>query len=170
MRNFVLDTSALYEGKPLPDGEDTEFFTTPQCAEEMRKKEVPNIEFLLESRIIVAYPSEESLNRVDKAAKMLGESDRLSPEDKGVIALAIDKNAVLLTDDYSIQNLCSSLKIEYFSTGTDGIRELWRWEYRCTGCGRYFPDKQDVCPVCGSPLKPVKAGRKQHTYRRHGNR
>lgn len=170
MRNFVLDTSALYEGKPLPDGDDIEFFTTPHCAEEMRRKVVPNIDFLLESRILVISPSEESLNLVDETAKMLGESDRLSPEDKSAIALAIDKNAVLLTDDYSMQNLCKALNIDYFSTWTDGIREVWRWEYRCTGCGRYFSKKQDVCPVCGSPLKPVKAGRKQHTYRRHGNR
>jgi len=170
MRNFVLDTSALYEGKPLLDGDDIAFFTTPECAEEMRKKGVPNIDFLLESRILVATPSEESVNLVDENARMLGESERLSSEDRSAIALAIDKNAVLLTDDYSMQNLCKALNIDYFSTWTPGITEMWRWEYRCTGCGRYFSEKQDVCPVCGSPLKPVKAGRRKEAYRRHGNR
>jgi len=157
MRKFVLDTSALYEGKTLPEGEGVELFTTPECAEEMKKKNIPNIEFLLETRIMVLSPSDAAARTVESKAEKLGEADRLSPEDKSAIELALDKKAVLLTDDYSIQNICSSLGVEFSSTWTKGIKEVWEWKYRCTGCGRYYDRNEHICHVCGSPLKPVRA-------------
>jgi len=164
---FVLDTSALYEGKTLPEGKEVELFTTPECVEEMMEKAVPNLDFLLETRIRVFSPFRKYLLRVEREAEALGESDRLSPEDKGIIALALEKDAVLLTDDYSIQNICSSLDIEFSSTWTDGIKEVWRWEYRCTGCGRHYDRDEKVCHICGSPLRAVKV---QGNGRYHGRR
>ncbi len=157
MQSFVLDTSALYEGKTLPEGEDVELFTTLECAEEMIEKGVPNAEILLETRIRIHSPSAASLSAVEKRAESLGESGRLSPEDMGIVALALDKKAVLLTDDYSVQNICSSLGVEFASTWTDGIKEVWVWKYRCTGCGRYYDRNERVCHVCGSPIKAVRA-------------
>ena len=156
MKRFVLDTSALYEGKPLPEGEGVEMFTTPECAGEMKRKNIPNIEILLETRITVMSPSKDAAGTVELKAEELGEADRLSPEDKSAIALAYEKRAVLLTDDYSMQNICSSLGIEFASTWTGGIREVWQWKYRCTGCGRYYDRNEKICHVCGSPLRPVR--------------
>ncbi len=164
MQRFVLDTSALYERKPLPEGEETVLFTTPECAAEMKKKDIPNIEFLIETRIMVISPSDTAVGMVESKAKELGEAERLSSEDKSAIALALDKKAVLLTDDYSIQNICASLGIEFSSTWTSGIKEVWQWKYRCAGCGRYYDINTGVCRICGSQIRAVKAPKKDKNY------
>jgi UPF0271 protein len=70
-----------------------------------------------------------------------------------VLALAVELKAVLMTDDYSIQNLARAMGIEYRAVGMKGIKELVQWKYRCTGCRREWDVNHPDCPVCGSALR-----------------
>lgn len=153
---YVLDTGFFLAGMD-PSSLDGEAFISPEIRDEvMRGFPGRKMDYFLESGILhVSAPSEESMNRVVKIAERTGDISRLSKADLSIIALALDMHAVILTDDYSVQNTASMLGIEHRSLVEKGIKEIWKWEYRCTGCGRYFREKYEVCPVCGSPLKTV---------------
>ncbi|MEM3965836.1 MAG: DNA-binding protein, partial [Thermoplasmata archaeon] len=94
--------------------------------------------------------------KVNQAAKETGDIHKLSPVDIDVIALALDKNCVTITDDYAIQNVIKHLGLEFISLNENGIKKEFKWIYRCKGCKRYFDEFYDVCPFCGSELKLVK--------------
>ncbi len=53
-------------------------------------------------------------------------------------------------------DLAGRLGIRTQTVNQDGIRASLDFRPRCTGCGRWFevPQKADLCPVCGSPVKP----------------
>jgi len=94
-----------------------------------------------------------SLNKVREAARKSGDAGRLSDVDVSVIALAIDLDGIVLTDDFSIQNVCGIMGIGYRSVGTGGIKRIERWNYRCTGCGKWYKEKENDCPICGASLR-----------------
>jgi UPF0271 protein len=60
------------------------------------------------------------------------------------------------TDDYSIQNLATVLKVEYLPMGMKGITRVIRWNHICTGCGKVFKEQHPDCPVCGYPLRTTR--------------
>ncbi|NLI74385.1 MAG: nucleic acid-binding protein, partial [Euryarchaeota archaeon] len=91
------------------------------------------------------------------AASKTGDDARLSPVDMEILAIAIDVKGMILTDDYSIQNLAKVLGLEYKSIGTKGIKEIFTWKYRCRGCGRIFNENMDDCPICGSALRSIRS-------------
>jgi UPF0271 protein len=74
-----------------------------------------------------------------------------------VLALALQCKALLMTDDYSIQNLARVLKVDYRAVGMKGIKEVVKWTYRCTGCRREWDENYPDCPVCGSPLRSARS-------------
>jgi UPF0271 protein len=147
---MVLDTSALFSMQDLPPG--GEAFTTPSVLKEMERYGDRRAE-LWGELLKVSEPTTSSLNKVRRSASRTGDSTRLSPTDAEVLALAMDLEAVLLTDDYSIQNLAAYLGIPYRPVGLEGIKDLRRWRWRCLGCGKVFEEEMPDCPVCGSKLK-----------------
>jgi UPF0271 protein len=102
-------------------------------------------------------PTSATVKRVKGAAEKTGDSGRVSPTDIEVLALAIDMEAMLLTDDYSLQNLAAFLSIPYKAVGMKGIKKVFKWKYRCTGCRKVFDKQHQECPVCGSPLRSVRS-------------
>jgi rRNA maturation endonuclease Nob1 len=106
-----------------------------------------------------ATPSPQSLAEAKTAAAMTGDLPRLSSVDIELLALALEKQAVLHTDDYRIQNVATSAGIEWRSVTQSGISKGWDWELRCTGCRQRTPTIPDDsgsknvsdCDVCGSP-------------------
>ncbi|MEM4509064.1 MAG: ribonuclease VapC, partial [Archaeoglobaceae archaeon] len=54
---------------------------------------------------------------------------------------------VLVTDDYSIQNVAMALGIEFESVIHPRISKGFKWVRICRGCGRKV--ESDVCPICG---------------------
>jgi UPF0271 protein len=101
----------------------------------------------------VSECTQSSISKVKDAATKTGDIGRLSDVDVSVIALAIDLDGIVLTDDFSIQNVCSVMRINYRSVGTDGIKKVEKWNYRCNGCGKWYKEKQNDCPICGSSMK-----------------
>ncbi len=149
----VLDASALLTGRPFAG----DLLTVPGVLRELRRHRVtPPLEAFLETHVRVFQPGAAARERVRAAADATGDAPRLSPTDRELLALAFELGATLVTDDYSIQNLCRILRIPYEPILMPGIRETWRWSYRCTGCGRTWPEWHPECPVCGSAVRTAR--------------
>jgi len=147
---LVLDTSALFSMQDLPP--DTEVHTTPSVIAELEKYGDKRTGYW-EHALKISHPGADSLRQVKDAAEKTGDLLRLSQTDLEVLALAMELDATILTDDYSIQNLAKYMDIEYKAVGLKGIKKLVKWKLRCTGCGRIWDKEYQECPVCGSPLK-----------------
>ena len=107
-------------------------------------------------------PGAAAIEAAGSLAMQTGDIAGLSSTDLNLLALAIEHEAILFTDDYRLQNLCEKGRITWASVSTRGISSIWSWEVRCTGCGieQEIPSqtsvKKDgigVCYACGSPLR-----------------
>ncbi len=152
---LVLDTSAILSGMDFGG----EVYLPSSVLREVRKRGTDvRTESLLEAKARVLEPGDEEMERVRGASRKTGDEKRLSQTDRDVLALALQLDAVLITDDYSIQNVASRLSIEYRPAVLPGIRREVGWSYRCSGCGRYWAQPVDQCPVCGSTVKSYRGG------------
>lgn len=150
---WVLDTSALLLLQELPQGS---VYVSPGVLRELEKQgdtRVPYLSELLE----IMTPSRKSLEAVVGGAMETGDDARLSSVDMEVLALALELNATLLSDDYSIQNLATHLGIGFASVGQQGIRKKLSWRYKCNGCGRVWSELHPECPVCGAKLRSFRS-------------
>ncbi len=144
---YVLDSSAIISGVSVPV---SDAVITPGVYEEVKLKSSHMLAYAVE------VPAPEFVERVVEAAKRTGDYAVLSDTDIEVLALALQKNAVLVTDDYAMQNVADFLKIPYDSAQMRGIKEQRRWKWRCESCGRYYRKRYDECPVCGGRLRRVR--------------
>jgi len=121
----------------------------------------PDRELALEAaQLVWATPSEDALSRARVLAATTGDMAGLSNVDFGLLALAVERGATLITDDYRLQNLCQLGGISWSSVTTEGIRSMWSWDLRCSGCGLVFdspespsPDRNlGNCRECGSEI------------------
>lgn len=157
---FILDTSAILSGKPISFG-DARIITTPGVSDELHPggPDFRTFEFLKETGLMVHMPSTEAIRRVKKTAKETGDDRRLSMADIEVLAVAIDVNqepeqeATILSDDYSIQNVASTLQIKFQGFSQKGITKKFKWVSRCPGCGKQFIEITKFCPICGTATK-----------------
>jgi len=157
---FIIDTSAILSGKPIQLGE-AAMITAPAASEELKPggRDYRTFQFLLEKGLTVTAPTKESIDIIQKVAEETGDVNRLSPADIEILALALDINkdkddkAIILTDDYSIQNVASTLNIEYQSLSQRGIIKKYKWQYRCPGCKKQFEKSVKICPICGTETK-----------------
>jgi UPF0271 protein len=152
---FVLDTSAILSGKDF--SADQELYSSPKILDELKHGRMKRrLDYLIESGLKVMIPSNEIIGEVKKCASETGDIARVTEADIEILSLAKELDAVLLTDDYSIQNLASELNVKYQGVAQEGITKTLKWRYRCKGCGRYWQEMQDSCPVCGSELKTTR--------------
>ena len=107
---------------------------------------------ILNERIKILEPSEESLKLIKSSITQIGET-RLSDADVSIIALAKEFNATLVTDDFAICNLAKTLSIELLNLGTKGIKNTRKWIKFCKGCGKAYSPTQTVCSLCGNKLR-----------------
>jgi UPF0271 protein len=144
---FAVDASFFFSEATLQG----EIFTPPSVAEELEDvRSRCRLEALLASGLSVVSPSSESVRKVTAAAGETGDVTRLSPADTDLLALSLDLGAVIVTDDYAIQNVAQRLGL-----GIKGILQRKarprRWKFLCPGCNRRY-SAAGTCPVCGSPL------------------
>lgn len=158
---FVVDTSALL-GRLQYAAEEVLLVTTPVIIREMIRRGLRDRIQLLQDtqKLQVLEPSDLAMRSVADAAIGLGDLPYLSDADRQLIALAVDLqkqnyHVILLTDDYSIQNVATHLSIEFRSPTQRGIREVIQWETYCNACKQQYPElaKNEPCPICGTPLK-----------------
>ncbi|SUZ93300.1 uncharacterized protein METZ01_LOCUS46154 [marine metagenome] len=106
-------------------------------------------------------PGPTALARASDIATNTGDMAGLSPVDLELLALAIERVATLVTDDYRLQNLCERGGVPWLSVAMEGISSLWSWELRCIGCGAVLPTPDAPspnrelgdCVDCGSALR-----------------
>lgn len=155
-RPLVLDTSALLAGRPLGPGEDT--LVPSAVMDELKPggRDRRHLDLLLAAgaRLVEAAPADRA--RVVAEARKGGEVGRLSTADVDVLAVGLEVGGIVVTDDYTVQNLALRLGVPTLSIQTKGIVEAYRFVPRCTGCGRFYETMLPDCPVCGSALKMVK--------------
>jgi len=156
---YIIDTSVILSGKPI-DIKDGKMITTQSVSNELKPggKDYKIFQYLLEKGLNIMLPSDDSIKKVKKISIKTGDYSRLSKTDIEVLALALDnkKNEVIiLTDDYSIQNVADDLKIKYISLLQKGIKKKFIWISRCTGCGKKFKDDINICPICGSATNKI---------------
>ena len=111
-------------------------------------------------RLMVRTPNTRFLDRVKEASKKVGDMRFLSGVDMQVLALALElkstgHNSLIVTDDYSIQNVANQIGVNFTSLMTFGIRFRFHWILYCPACHRKYPSdyKPKVCAVCGTQLK-----------------
>jgi len=159
---YVLDATALIVGSS--EHLRGRLFTTPLVINEVRSEEiqVARTRALLDSGAVAArMPSQDSLREASRVAEEIGEMPRLSSTDLSIIALALDlkesfPEVLLITDDYSVQNVAESLGIEWRGLKYGGIRRGVAWEWVCPLCRRrYARPSGPTCPECRVQLSRV---------------
>lgn len=155
---FVLDSSAFLSGKMLSSLKP--MVTTESVREELvRLGEVARL--LGYPELKYDAPSPDDIEKIERLARKTGDGKRLSPVDIELVALALKHEATMVSDDYSIQNICEEAGISFLALSEEGIREKVVWVLRCRGCGRYVEGesrkgKDGGCSVCGSGLRLVR--------------
>ena len=159
---FIIDTSAILSGKPINLDND-KMITTSSVYNELEPggRDYQTLQFLMEKGLSINIPRQDSIDKIKTISNKTGDLDRLSEADMDVLALALDintagdKESIILTDDYSIQNVAHVLNIKFESISQQGITKRFIWNHRCVGCGKTFKEKLKVCPICGSPTKSI---------------
>ena len=146
---IVLDSSAFFSMDNLPD---EEHVCPPGVIRELTKHEDPRLA-LWGDMVRTSDCTEASMEKVREVARKSGDLGRLSPVDMSVIALAIDVEGTVLSDDFSILNVCTVMGIPNRSVGTKGIKKVEKWNYQCIGCKKWYKERSNECPICGSPMK-----------------
>jgi len=149
----ILDASAFYAGVPFRSSND--YYTTSLVYDEIRhiKKNHGALEILLETnRLKIREPDKESTEAAIKAAKDTGDFPQLSRQDISIIALCIEMNGEIISDDFAISNVAKNLDLKISPIMTQGIKDVGKWIHYCPGC-RTNHTNGKVCPVCGTPLK-----------------
>jgi len=111
-------------------------------------------------KLRVRTPKISPLKKVREASKKVGDVRYLSDADMQVLALALElKNTgldpLIVTDDYSIQNVADEIGVNFASLMTYGIRFRFDWILYCPACHRKYSSdyKFKFCEVCGTELK-----------------
>ena len=156
---YILDTSAIFSGMNLMI-KGSEILTTLSVSDEIKPggKDYQKFELLKEIGLKIISPSKKSINIIKENAKKTGDLERLSETDIDILGLAIDlieekKEPIIITDDYSIQNLADELKISYQNIIQKRITKKIIWITKCLGCGKKFKEHINICPICGSKTK-----------------
>lgn len=159
---MVLDTSAFIAGfDPLSIVDPV--YSVGDVKVELASGSLPWVRFktaVENGKLKLKAPSEEFLDRVKESSRDVGDMLFLSDVDLQVLALALElKSAgnepLIVTDDYSIQNVANQLGLEFAPLMTYGIRFRLHWIRYCPACRRKYPPdyRHRKCEVCGTELK-----------------
>ncbi|MBV0900375.1 NOB1 family endonuclease [Haloarcula salina] len=145
---YVLDSSAFINEYHT----DEQIATIPLVREELEDEAAYRFDALEGSGMHLHIPEENTVERIERAARETGDLAELSETDVRLIAAAFELDSRLVTDDYAMQNVAEKLDVSVEVIARDGITEQRDWRFQCAGCGREFDDNHDRCPICGSQL------------------
>lgn len=155
---YVLDTTAFYVGIPYIGT--NKFYTTPLVICEIPNTTKILIPELIESRKLeVIEPPSYLFNHVKRLAKKSGDIGTLSNTDISILSLALQLEKeglkpIVISDDYSVQNLSKFLGFKFSRLSTNGISNKIEWLIYCIGCGKTFKNGETtICDNCGTKLK-----------------
>ena len=151
---FVLDSSAFYVGLPFQSS--LKCFTTKNVYDEVEhiKKRLYGLEALIDAgNLTIVEPEQAFIDKVISCAKDTGDSSRLSLADLTVIALALQLDRILISDDYAVGNVAKQLDIRVKSLASNGIKELRKWISYCSACSTIYQPGMRICGICGGTLR-----------------
>lgn len=159
---YLIDTSAILSGKPFYN-QMSSLMTSPLVSHEFSPggRDYNLFQLLKQKGLLIRSPNEIFRKKIVEEVKKQGEFSRLSDADCELLALALEIKTekkytpVILTDDYSMQNIAGFLNISFQSLSQKGITKRFKWQSRCRGCGRIVDSEMKECPVCGSDLVQV---------------
>ncbi len=149
----ILDASAFYAGVPFRSSSDC--YTTSLVYDEIKhiKKNHDALGTLLETnRLKIREPDKKSTDAAIIGAKNTGDFQQLSKQDISVIALCIELNGEIISDDFAISNVARNLGLKISPIMTQGIEDVGKWIHYCPGCKTNHSSGKE-CPMCGTPLK-----------------
>jgi UPF0271 protein len=115
------------------------------------------------SKINVLQGSDANLRTVKEAAKRTGDN-QMTRADLSVLALCLNlkeegNEAILLSDDFAVENVASALGIKARPLMTSGVQTAAEWIFFCPACGKKYQKQRTDCLVCGTKLeKRLKRG------------
>ena len=162
VRTVVLDTSAFIAGFD-PFSSKRYNVTVPNVKEEIKRDSILLLRFevaIETGKIEVKTPFEKYKIKVENVANKMGDLHLLSETDLDVLAVALELEIEgfkpqIVTDDYSIQNVASKMKIEFIPLTTGGIHKIFEWIRYCPACYKNFVSNYKLvsCSICGTKLK-----------------
>lgn len=155
---YVLDASAIIGG--FYSKKYQSFITASVISEVKDLKSKLLLESAIEDGFIkINEPEAIDIENVSKVVRKSGDILRLSNVDKNLVALAFklrreSSNPMVVTDDYSMQNILKIVGIPYRSVLTEGIKEIYGWIKVCKGCKKKYPPEYsfDECEICGTRI------------------
>jgi UPF0271 protein len=161
-RIIVLDTSAFLAGFD-PFSFNHDLVTVPRVQDEIHKNSMVKTRFeaAIESgKLKLRLPSEKFSQKINKIACKVGDAFKLSETDMQLLALALQLRTegavpLVVSDDYSIQNVVKQMEIDFEALSTFGIKRLLQWITYCPACHKQYAteSKSKYCLVCGTKLK-----------------
>jgi UPF0271 protein len=145
---YVLDASAFIHEYHT----DEPIASIPLVREELEDEHAYRFDALEGSGMHLHIPDEETVERIERAARETGDADELSETDIRLVSAAFELDGRLVTDDYAMQNVAEKLGVAVEVIAREGIDEQRDWLFQCMGCGREFEERRDRCPICGSEL------------------
>ena len=103
------------------------------------------------NRLQIRDPEKETIKVVNDAAEKTGDKKTISEQDVSIIALSLENEIELITDDFAVTNVAKQLGVKTSSLMTQGINIVGKWISYCSVCGKEF-SKEKECPICGSKL------------------
>jgi len=163
LATYVLDARAFIAG--ILPAKAHEIYVTEGVLKELRgtpQTASRALAYLEARRVKKIEVNESDLATVRERASKIGESEKLSDADLEVAAAAVGlsrrgRKVTVLTDDYALQNLLSSVGIYYERLTHPGITQEIRYRYRCSVCGKVFARPLTQCPDCGSRVTRVRS-------------
>ena len=152
---YALDAGAFYTGLVFQSSAGR-YCTTEAVFDEVKhiKKSYGAIEVMLESNSLqVITPDKKSIEKVLSTARRTGDFAKLSEADISIIALALQLEIILITDDYAVANVATTMKIPVKSMASKGITHTRKWITYCSGCSRTFGANAKECNLCGNRLR-----------------
>ena len=144
----LLDSSAFINEYHT----DEDIATIPLVKEELEGEAAFRFDALEGSGMYLHIPEENTVERIERAARETGDLAELSETDVRLVAATFELDGRLVTDDYAMQNVAEKLDVSVEVIAREGISQQREWLFQCAGCGREFDENHDRCPICGSDL------------------
>jgi UPF0271 protein len=154
--SLALDAAAFYTGISFLSSDEKTLYTTEEVLSEVRhiKSSHSALETLMEAgKLKIRAPTAAQLEKVKAGATRTGDFAVLSPADFSIVALALELDTVLVTDDFAVANVASVLGVSVIpATPGKKIKETRKWISYCSACAKTFGGQKE-CPICGNMLK-----------------
>lgn len=139
----AVDANVIIHGRGLNE----ELVTVPEVLDELKSSQAQ--QGLSSHKVEQRTPSEEPLERVREKSNEI--NSLASEVDQKLLALALDLDCVLLTDDKELQNLGLHLDAEIEGFLDDLPDEKLSWKMVCTMCSENASD----CSCGASPERKL---------------